>query len=409
MSPDTSRVGVISPEPSGLSERVREAGGEPVPLPLPGYPEGWGVALVREWIADALEVPLTPRRPEALLFEADSPAELAGVIAAAVRLEVPAVCAAGPETTFTAAVAGLGLVPLGDEGAVETAVRLASEEGMSVRDLVDNFSTANALRVGLSLGGGPEFLVHLSAVAREAGVAGFPQMARVLLPETPALTTTRSAWFRENGVPGILASLGEDLHDARTVSDSLMSHAHPADGVPGGAGFGYSLLKARTSGAESFCRVPDGVKEISGECRVFGSEAEATEALVGGDGPAIAVVRGVGPRGTPGMRVLEDLSRVLEEGAGEVVVITDGLAPEGASGVWASAFAPESAAGGILSRLADGDLLKLDLVEGRILTAVERKDISRRKQSRPLAVKSPPYAARYARHAVPAFDGAAFG
>lgn len=91
-----------------------------------------------------------------------------------------------------------------------------------------------------------------------------------------------------------------------------------------------------------------------------------------------------------------------------VSILTDGLAPEEAPGVWISLFSPEAASRGVVSRLEDGDFLKFDLEEGRILTSVSARDFARRKRFKPEDSHAPAYAARYAKAAAAALDGASF-
>ncbi|MGH3087908.1 MAG: dihydroxy-acid dehydratase [Rubrobacteraceae bacterium] len=406
------RIGVLSDD-SGFVDRIGEAGGKAVPVHLPERPDDWGVALAREWVSDRLEIDISFLDLDALLFDADSSEELAGALIAAVRSKIPAVCLASPmESPFAAAFAGLGVSPL-DGDAVEVAVRLGREEKPRAKRLVDNFATANAARVGLTVGGGPELLVHLAAIAREANVVGFDRMLRVLAPETPVVTSVYSEWFEENGLPGVLDLIGDDLRDARTVDGGIKAHARPSDSPPEDERWRFSLVSGRASGAEAACLSPEKVSEVEGECRVFGSEEEAADAVAADEveSGSIVVVRGCGPCGAPGLRSLEELAEAIEDAefSEEVTVFTDGLAPEEAPGTWVSLFSPEAASDGIIGRLRDGDVLKFDFQEGRILTSVEPKEFARRKKFRKGVTKAPAYAARYSRSATTALKGAYFG
>ncbi len=409
------RVGVLSREPSGLPDAVRQAGAEPVHLPPPAsFPPG-GVALAREWTADLAEVSCANGSLDALLLDAGSPAELSGQILAALRLDLPSVCAAPPATPFSVALAALGLALLSGD-APEVAVALARDGGPRTSQIVDNFSLANALRAGVSAGGGPETLVHLSALAREAGVPGFSQMVRVLAPETPVFVEPDSPWLRERGAGGLLALLSASvpgtLHDARTVAGPLKGLLPDAPPVPDPPGTRLLFVRGRASGTEGVCRARDADAGIAGECRVFGSEAEAARAVEGDEiGPGdLVVVGGCGPRGTPGLSRLDALAAALNRaGLRDATVLTDGLAPDGAPGTWVSVLSPEAVAGGVIGVLRDGDPLRVDLREGRLRTGVGADEFAERE---PFAAGRPPsagYAARYARAALPALEGAGFG
>ena len=171
---------------------MRDAGGEPVLLRLPDERPAGGVALAREWIADLVEISCSGTNLDGLLFSADHPEEFFGMLVAALRMDLPTVCVPPENLSLSAALVALGLAPGRGEPA-HMAVSLAKSDGPRPRGLIDNFSLANALRAGVASGGGPELLVHLAALAREAGVAGFDQMIRVLAPETPEVAPE---WLR---------------------------------------------------------------------------------------------------------------------------------------------------------------------------------------------------------------------
>ena len=326
------------------------------------------------------------------------------MLVAGLRLDLPTVCAPPAVPPLSATLVALGLAPgIGDPA--NTAVSILESDGLRPRMLVDDFSLANALRAGVAAGGGSENLVHLAAIAREAGVAGFGQMMRILAAETPEADPE---WLREYGVPGLLSSLGDTLHDVPTVAGNLKENLPSAPPAPGEHSR-LAFIRARASGAEAVCRVRKGVTETAGECRVFGSEEEAISGVIRGEigEGAMLVVGGCGPRGGPGLLRLDALGRSLREVGLEVPVLTDGLAPQDALGAWTSLFTPEAAAGGVLSLLRDGDALRIDLAEGRIRTGAG-EFTSRDPGEFPNSADTG-YAARYLRTALPALEGAGFG
>ncbi len=376
-----------------------------MPVGLPPARPGPGISLAREWVADATEASCAAGNLDALLLTAERPEDLFGMLLAAVRLDLPAVCAPPPDTPLFATVAALGLAPVSGDSP-DVAVGIGENGGPRPGELLENFSLANGLRAGVAAGGGPEVLVHLAAVAREAGVVGFSQMIRVLAPETPAADPN---WTRDNGVPALLASHGDGLHDLPTVAGSL-KEGLPSAGPAPPEHHRLVFVRARASGAEAVCRVPAGVPELAGECRVYGSEDEA---LGGGgigeirDGAAL-VVNGCGPRGG-GLTRLGALGTALREAGLLTPVVTDGLPPEDAGGAWASLFAPEAAMGGVIGRLRDGDSLRLDLAEGRIRAGIRAGELEDREPFEVAARTGAGYAARYARSALSALEGAGFG
>jgi dihydroxy-acid dehydratase len=364
---------------------------------------GGGVALRREWLADLVEISYSAMDLDGLLLAAAHPEELAGMLLGAMRLDLPTVCIPPVRMSLSASYVALGFTPrFGDPAA--TVVALTESGGPRPRGLVDDFSLANALRAGVAAGDGPEVIVHLAALAREAGVAGFDQMVRVLAAETSEVAP---AWLHEHGVPGLLASLGDTLHEVPTVAGNLKENLPPAPPAPEEHSR-LDFVKARASGAEAVCRVSGGVTEVAGECLVFGSEEGAVSAVHDGEvgGGAMLVVGGCGPRGGPGLLQLDALGRALREAGLEVPVMTDGLAPEDAVGTWISLFTPEAATGGVISLLRNGDVLRIDLAEGRIRTRA--REIDSREPHEFSDSAGTAYAARYARTALPAFEGAGF-
>ena len=374
-------------------------------LRLPAARPGNGVALAREWMADSLEVQCSAGDLDGLLLHAEHPEDYFGMLVAALRLDLPTVCARPASMPLFAALVGLGLVS-GVGGPATTAVALVERDGPRSGELVDNFSLANALRAGVAAGGGPELLVHLAALASEAGVPGFDQMIRVLAPETSGVPP---GWLDEHGVPALLSSLGDALHDVPTVTGDLGENL-PAAPPPPEAHARLVFVRARASGAEAVCRVRQGLAEVAGECRVFGSEKDAVSAVRDGaigDGTML-VVGGCGPRGGPGLPRLDGLGRALREAELEVPVLTDGLAPDDAAGTWISIFTPEATMGGVIGLLRDGDPLRIDLTQGRIRAEIRASELESRE---PAGLPDRPdtaYAVRYARTALPALEGAGF-
>jgi dihydroxyacid dehydratase/phosphogluconate dehydratase len=403
------RVGILNPAVSGYADFVREAGGEPASLSLPIARPAGGVALHREWIADCVQILSSGQNLDALLVGAAEPAELAGLLLAALRLDLPVVLAAPLTHPFTVALAALGFAPL-TRNPVEVAVDAARVGGSRPDELVEGFALANALRAGLLLGAGPELLVHLAAIAREGGTPGFSQIVRAIAPDNPAVTTTRSPWFEAHGAAGLFAHLGDALHDVPTVEGRLKDALPPAPPAPEETGSRLVFVLGRASGTEVLCRVNEADTEVSGSCRFCVSEEAAVQTVVNGavEPSDLLVVGGCGPRGGPGLIRLDRLARTLDDAGLAVPVLTDGLSPEEATGIWASLATPETATGGVIARLRDGDLLRLDLVKGLIRTAVKAKELDRRE---PLALSASAgfsYAARYSRLALTALEGAGF-
>ena len=406
---DRPRVGVLGLATSGYGSLVQEAGGFPVRQELLGRIPRGGLALKREWVADQAEVFGSPLKLDALLVGPARTENLAGLLLAAIRLDLPTVFAPSGTHPFDFVPHALGCTSW-DEEPAEVVVEIARSGEPRPSDLIDNFSLANALRAGVAAGGGPELLVHLAALAREAGVTGFDRMIRVLASETPEVVPrVDPEWLHEHGILSLLSSLGDKLHDVPTVTGNLKEKLPPSPS-PQDEQAHLVFVRARASGAEAVCRVREGMTEVAGECRVFGSEEEAIEGVRSGEvgEGTMLIVGGCGPRGGPGLLRLDRLEGALRETNLDVPVLTDGLAPWDAIGTWISLFTPEAAAGGVLSLLRDGDPLRIDLTEGRIRTGIGASELENREPTRFPERADTAYAARYARTALPALEGAGF-
>src|SRR5215217_2037549 len=123
------RVGVLAPASSGLPELVREAGGEPVLLVLPRARLA-GIALRREWLADWAQISAGAEDLDALLVDAAEPAGLAGLLTAALRLDLPVVVASPLTEPFSVALTALGFASLGENPA-EVAVAISASRSPS--------------------------------------------------------------------------------------------------------------------------------------------------------------------------------------------------------------------------------------------------------------------------------------
>jgi dihydroxy-acid dehydratase len=373
------------------------------------HPAG-GVALHREWVADWAQISSSGKDLNALLIGAPEPAELAGLLIAALRLDLPTVVAAPVENPFAVALVALGLAPLGKDPA-EILVEAARTGRPRPRELVEGFSLANALRAGLSLGAGPELLVHLAAVAVEVREVGFLQTIRVLAPENPAVTTPHSSWFGMHGAGGLFAHLGASLHDTPTVRGRLKEALPSVPPAPEATGSRLVFVRGRASGTEAICQTDEADTEVSGLCRFYTSEESAVQAVGNGavDPSDLLVVGGCGPRGGPGLLRLDRLGRALAEAGLLVPVLTDGLSPEGVAGTWVSLTVPEAAEGGVIGRLRDGDRLRLDLANGLIRTRVRADELDRRESFAAPGSSDLGYTARYVASALPALAGGGFG
>lgn len=344
-------------------------------------------------------------------------------------------------------VLGMGLPGNGTIPAVHAArIRLAKQAGMQIMELLNrnirplDIMTAaaftNALRVDMALGCSTNTVLHLPAIAREAGVTINLDLVNEISGQTPHLCKLRPAGehFMEDlneagGIPAVMAELHRHgLLDGnlltvtgRTVAENIQDRPiHRPEVIrsvtdPYSPTGGIAVLRGNLA--------PDGavVKKAAvapemlqhrGPARVFNSEEEATAAIFGhrinkGD---VIVIRYEGPRGGPGMReMLGPTSAVAGMGLDkDVALITDGRFSGATRGASIGHVSPEAADGGPIALVREGDLISIDILGGVINLDIPEEELaSRRAEWQPPEPKiKTGYLARYARMVTSAGTGA---
>jgi dihydroxy-acid dehydratase len=256
----------------------------------------------------------------------------------------------------------------------------------------------------MALGGSTNSVLHLMAIAHEAGV-DFPlSLVNDISQHTPHLTKLRPSGEyhiedldRAGGIPAVMKELEKLLYTkARTVSGKTVAgviaearnrdekvihpvaHAHSATG-------GITVLFGNLAPEGAVVKraaVADEMMFHQGPARVFDSEEEATQAIMHkkikpGD---VIVIRYEGPRGGPGMREMLTPTSILS-GMGmdkEVALITDGRFSGATRGAAIGHVSPEAASGGPIAALKDGDIIKIDIVHQTLDVELDDKEIARR-------------------------------
>jgi dihydroxy-acid dehydratase len=321
--------------------------------------------------------------------------------------------------------------------------RIAYASGKRIVDLVNQGVTArqiltpeafeNGIAVDMALGGSTNTVLHIPAIANEAGVQlpleRFDEISR----RTPHLTNFRPAgdMMMEDldaagGIPAILKRLKGRLNDCPTVS-GLSTHLI-ADGA---TVFSDDLIRtpAKAYHKEGGIAVlrgnlcPDGavikqsavarqMRRFTGKARVFDSEDAANRAILAGqiEKGDFLVIRYEGPAGGPGMREMLAATAALR-GLGmiqHVYLVTDGRFSGGTAGPCIGHVSPEAAAGGVIALVKDGDAIHVDLDKRLLeLRVGEAELVKRRKAWKAPAPKiRTGYLARYARQVTSASTGA---
>ncbi|HPW10800.1 MAG TPA: dihydroxy-acid dehydratase, partial [Methanoregulaceae archaeon] len=303
----------------------------------------------------------------------------------------------------------------------ERAVGLV-KEGVAPRDIITTASLENAIRVDMALGGSTNTVLHLMAIATEAGVpldidafnrigCRIPHLCHMM----PAGPHSVLALHRSGGIPAVLNALQRELEDAPTVSgNSIREIARkariPAESIiqsvetPVNPAGGLRILKgtlAPTGAVVKSAAVSHEMWHHQGPARVFDGEKEAMEAILSrhvreGD---VVVIRYEGPRGAPGMpEMLSPTSALMGLGYTRVALVTDGRFSGGTRGPCIGHVSPEAAAGGPIGLVHDGDSIEIDIRERRIDLHLSKAELKRRKAFfAPKQKKLAGILARYAR------------
>ncbi len=341
-------------------------------------------------------------------------------------------------------VLGLSLPGCGTAPAVSSEKRrLAFQTGTTIMEAIKADRTPskiltsqafeNAIAVDMALGGSTNTILHLSALAHEAGIdlslERFDQISR----NTPHLGDLRPAgnYFLEDlhlagGVPAVLQRLGEriqkSLHvngmDIRAIAQAAEPYGeevlHTTENPLHSEG-GIAVLTGNLAPKGAVVKqsgVSEEMLRFKGKARVFNAEEEAQKAIMDGNIQEgdVVVIRYEGPRGGPGMReMLAPTAAIMGMGLKRVALITDGRFSGGTRGPCIGHISPEAAEGGPLGLLKDGDILEVDIPNRKIEWNVGQEEFTQRKEAWP----GPPpakvtrgYLARYVRHVTSAHTGA---
>ena len=321
--------------------------------------------------------------------------------------------------------------------AFDSGVRVVElvREGVKPRDIMTKEAVHNAIRIDMALGGSTNAVLHITAVANEAGVKldlrDFDRISR----ETPHISNLRPGgdYMMEDldaagGIPAVMKRLKELLNDVPTVSGKTVHQIadeavvrdedviRPLDNPyhpEGGIAVLYGNL-APDGAVIKQTAVSEKMMRFSGRARVFNSEEEAMEAILGGRISAgeVVVIRYEGPKGGPGMReMLAPTSAIVGMGLSDsVALITDGRFSGGTKGPCIGHVSPEAAEGGPIALLEDGDVIRIDIPARRLEVELTQEELEKRRErwSPPEPKITKGYLARYARFVTSASTGAVY-
>ena len=285
------------------------------------------------------------------------------------------------------------------------AVKLLKEGGPRPRDWVTRESLENAVTVVAATRGSSNMLLHLPAIANEAGVKFELKDMIDILRRTPRITSlipngpnVLLDLHRIGGLPVVFRSLldGGFLHpdtptnDGRSLAEALTSAQLPDGDIvrscedPFQQDSGIAVLQGNL--APDGCIVKTaGIPSLTfeGPACVFDGDAMARKGTVDGNFNSgdVIIVRGEGPRGSPGMREIVDPTiPIRRRGMGkDVALITDGRWPAGTGGLCVAHISPEAHCGGPLALVEAGDIIRIDAEKGTIDVKVTDEEMTRRR------------------------------
>ena len=304
---------------------------------------------------------------------------------------------------------------------------------VTARRILTKAAFANAIRVDLALGGSSNSVLHLLAIAREAGVdlplSEFDRLSR----ETPQLTTVTPGGPHmmedveySGGIPAILNRLLPFLKKNATVSgEEITAIARRGrvldDGIirtlkaPVRKEGGLAILTGNLAPGGAVVKqsgVDPSMFVFRGKARVFDSEEAAMAAIMGGRirPGSVVVIRYEGPRGGPGMReMLSPTAAIMGMGLGtKVALITDGRFSGGTHGPCIGHVSPEAMEGGPIALVREGDPIVLDIPKRKLSLDVPAAELARRRKGwkAPAPKVAKGYLSRYAKLVRSAGEGA---
>ncbi len=307
-------------------------------------------------------------------------------------------------------LAGNGTIPAVDVRRMHLAKHCGRQvlqlvaDNLCPRDIVSEKSIENAFAVAMALGCSTNTVLHLMAIAHEAGFPFEMQRINDISRRTPTLAKFSPAtnyWLEDldmaGGVPAVMKELGSLLHQdgitvtGKTLRENLKSaevrdrsviheFEHPI-ASHGGLTVLFGNLAPQGAVIKSSA-VADGKRMHRGPARVYNSENDATQAIMkqefkSGD---VIVIRYEGPKGSPGMvEMLWPTSLLCGMGCDkDVALITDGRFSGATRGFAVGHMVPEAAAGGPIAAIQNGDIIRIDLDTQEISAELTHETIAMR-------------------------------
>lgn len=310
------------------------------------------------------------------------------------------------------------------------------EGDIKPRDILTKEAFENAITVDMGMAGSSNTVLHLPAIAHEAGIELELNLFDEISTKTPYLCKLSPSGIHHmqdlheaGGIPALMKELsklgllhlnavtvtgktvGENIHDISIINPDVIRYIDSPYRDTGGLAILHGSLATDGAVVKEAAVAPEMLFH-EGPARVFDSEEEAVDAIFGrkinrGD---VVVIRYEGPKGGPGMReMLSPTSAIAGMGLDkDVALITDGRFSGATRGAAIGHISPEAMEGGPIALVREGDIIRVDIKNKKIDVLVSQEEMSRRRTcwNPPEPKIKSGYLARYAKLVTSASTGA---
>ena len=288
----------------------------------------------------------------------------------------------------------------------ELALDKTNSEKFRLKNILNEKAVRNAFAVDMAMGGSSNTVLHMLAIAKEAGVDfnledinAISKRVSHIAKISPSLTTVHMEDINKaGGVSAVMhemskrgddilldnltgETLKERIKDSKILDTTIIHTIDNPYSEVGGLAILYGNLAQQ--GAVIKTAGITGARAMSGKAVCFDGQAEAIKGIVGGKVKAgdVVVIRYEGPKGGPGMQeMLAPTSLIMGMGLGDsVALITDGRFSGATRGASIGHVSPEAAEGGMIGLLQDGDIINIDVDKYILSVDLSDDEIARRK------------------------------
>jgi dihydroxy-acid dehydratase len=292
--------------------------------------------------------------------------------------------------------------------AARRTVEIAGDERFRLRRILTEDAIENAFAVDMAMGGSSNTVLHMLAIAREAGVpfdlrriGAIAQRVAHVAKVSPSLSTVHlEDVHRAGGVAAVLhevakrgvvrtaaptvtgETIGDRIRGAEVKDPAVIRPVETPYSATGGLAILFGNLAQEGAVVKAAGILPS-MRRFTGRAICFDSQDDAVAGIVGGKVKEghVVVIRYEGPKGGPGMQeMLSPTSLIAGMGLGaSVALVTDGRFSGGTRGACIGHVSPEAAEGGAIALVEDGDPIAIDVDAGSLTLDVAESEIARRR------------------------------